>query len=306
MLPVAKGLRGLGRPRTSSPAPPGGRAPDNTAPPERPDHRVPNHRRRPVARMSAITCSPGASSSTAGTNSNQILSSGSRPIGRRKSGCCRCSRRAGRTRPVLPQITVIGVSVIRMASRGGTMSSISAIAIAWGGVSSRTCTAIRRSPAPTPGGIRTAHARSARSRGTARGSPTPASPTTDRRPVPAGGTRRSPARCWSPSSVPRTAPGFDEFHPVRRDLILIVAAFGDREVRPLRPARRPRSRSTSRPPAEPGAVTCKTPPAARRSRIRRSPTRADATVLLTGNSLTPSVATTVTRSPAPLPFSWCP
>ena len=56
--------------------------------------------------------------------------------------------------PWPPPITVIGVSWTPSSSAAGTSSSISSIEIACGGVSSRTWTAIRRSPAATPVGHR--------------------------------------------------------------------------------------------------------------------------------------------------------
>jgi hypothetical protein len=160
MVPLARGSGGSGggSGAASSPGPgvgEGAAVSDSAATPNGLTTGDPNQRRWPITRMSVITCSPGASSSTAGMNSNRSLSSGSIPWGATVIGVFPVFSAIRLNLPMRPQITVIGCRPIFMASRGGTMSSISATAIDCGGVSSRTCTAIRRSPAPTPGGIRT-------------------------------------------------------------------------------------------------------------------------------------------------------
>ena len=115
---------------------------------------LPNQRRLAVALTSASAWSPGARFSTAGVISNRILASGSMPIGVAETVVLPVFSTCRPNRPVRPQTTVIGARATRRASLAGTTSSISATAMACGGVTSRTWTAIRRSPAPRPAGIR--------------------------------------------------------------------------------------------------------------------------------------------------------
>ena len=114
----------------------------------------PNHRLGPLTFRSAIAWSPGASVSVGGTNRKRSTSSASVPASGATIVVFPEFSKITPNVPELPPTTVIGVRVSFSVSLGGTTSSTSAIAIACGGVSSRTWTAIRRSPAATPGGIR--------------------------------------------------------------------------------------------------------------------------------------------------------
>ncbi len=97
-----------------------------------------------------MACSPGDSVTIGGKNSKAIFSSGSNPMGRTSTVVLPVFSSTTPNFPVLPAITVIGDRAILTACRAGTCNSISVTEIEPGGVSSRTCTAMRRSPAPRP------------------------------------------------------------------------------------------------------------------------------------------------------------
>ena len=109
-------------------------------------------RRRALARMSTTACSPGASVTISGSKLKPTLPSGSSPASRPAIIVLPVFSASTLKLARLPAVTATGSTLTCIALAAGTVRSISVIELSSGGVSSRTCTAIRRMPAGMPGG----------------------------------------------------------------------------------------------------------------------------------------------------------
>ena len=109
----------------------------------------------PLTRMSATRCSPGASSTWRGSKRVLILLSWSSAASQPVTVVLPAFSMSRLNRPDRPMESDSGSSRTLLFGASGTTSTSSSTTLRSGGASSRTCTAIRRSPAARPAGTTT-------------------------------------------------------------------------------------------------------------------------------------------------------